>query len=60
MYQLVFTNRFKKDTKILLKRGFPMELLKQAIIALEKRVALISVTIHISYPATTQATGTHI
>ncbi len=36
MHQLVFTNRFKKDTKLLQKRGFAMELLKRAIISLEE------------------------
>jgi len=36
MYQLVFTNRFKKDTKLLQKRGFNMEILKQIILYLEK------------------------
>jgi mRNA interferase YafQ len=36
MFQLVFTNRFKRDVKILQKRGFNMELLKNAINNLEK------------------------
>ena len=36
MVQLVFTNRFKKDIKLLKKRGFDMELLKNAITTLEE------------------------
>lgn len=36
MFQLVYTNRFKKDVKLLQKRGFDMELLKIAISSLEK------------------------
>ena len=35
MFQLIFTNRFKKDVKLLLKRGINMEPLKNAISALE-------------------------
>jgi len=36
MYQLIITNRFKKDVKRLQKRGFDMKIIKQAIIDLEK------------------------
>ena len=36
MFQLVFTNRFKKDVKLLQKRGFNIDLLKNAINSLEK------------------------
>jgi len=36
MPQLVFTNRFQKDVKLLLKRGFNMELLKKVISLLEE------------------------
>ncbi len=36
MFSLVFTNRFKKDIKLLKKRGCNLELLKQAIIILEE------------------------
>jgi mRNA interferase YafQ len=35
MFHLVFTNRFNKDVKLIQKRGYTMELLKKAIIALE-------------------------
>lgn len=35
MYQLVFTGKFKKDVKLLQKRGYSMELLKNAILNLE-------------------------
>ncbi len=35
MFKLVYTNRFNKDVKLLQKRGFVMEYLKKAIIALE-------------------------
>jgi mRNA interferase YafQ len=35
MHQLIFTNRFKKDTKLMQRRGFSMEILKLAIITLE-------------------------
>ena len=31
MFQLVFTNRFRKDVKLLKKRGFAMDLLKNAL-----------------------------
>jgi mRNA interferase YafQ len=40
MFQLVFTNRFRKDVKLLQKRGFNMDLLKNAIIRLEESGAL--------------------
>lgn len=36
MFNLVITNRFKKDVKLLKKRGFEMSLLKNVIIDLEK------------------------
>ncbi|MBC8462617.1 MAG: type II toxin-antitoxin system YafQ family toxin [Deltaproteobacteria bacterium] len=36
MFQLVFTNRFRKDVKLVQKRGFEMDLLKNAINSLEK------------------------
>ena len=36
MFQLVFTNRFKKDIKLLQKRGYNMELFKKAILMLEE------------------------
>ena len=35
MLQLVFTNKFKKDVKLLQKRGYDMELIKKAILLLE-------------------------
>ena len=35
MFLLVYTNRFKKDVKLLRKRGFNMALLKTAISTLE-------------------------
>jgi len=35
MYKLVYTNKFKKDVKLLQKRGFDLELLKEAIKKLE-------------------------
>lgn len=35
MYQLFYTNKFKKDVKLLKKRGYDMGLLKNAIITLE-------------------------
>jgi mRNA interferase YafQ len=40
MYQLVYTNRFKKDVKVLLKRGFDMPVLKNSIMELEKKGTL--------------------
>jgi len=40
MHQLIFTNHFKKDTKLLQKRGFAMHNLKQAIISLEEKGCL--------------------
>jgi mRNA interferase YafQ len=36
MFQLVFTNRFRNDVKLLKKRGFDMDLLRNAIDNLEK------------------------
>ena len=36
MFQLVYTNRFKKDVKLLQKRGFNVDLLKIAIFTLEE------------------------
>ena len=36
MFKLVYTNRFKKDVKLLQKRGFDLELLKAAIKSLEQ------------------------
>lgn len=36
MFHLVYTNRFKKDVKLLKRRGLDMELLKEAIIQLEE------------------------
>ncbi len=35
MFKLVYTNRFNKDVQLLQKRGFVMEYLKKAIVALE-------------------------
>lgn len=35
MFKLVFTNRFKKDVKLLQRRGYEMELLKEAIFYIE-------------------------
>jgi len=35
MFQLVFTNKFNKDVKLLQKRGYNMELFKNAILLLE-------------------------
>ena len=36
MFKLVYTNRFKKDIKLLQKRGSNLELLKEAIRSLEQ------------------------
>ncbi len=36
MFQLVYTNRFKKDIKLLQKRGFDLNLLKIVISILEE------------------------
>jgi len=36
MYQLVFTNKFRKDVKLLQKRGYDMDLLKNSIRKLEE------------------------
>jgi mRNA interferase YafQ len=40
MFQLVFTKRFRKDVRLLQKRGYNMDLLKNAIIQLEESGAL--------------------
>ena len=36
MVQLVFTNKFKKDIKLLQKSGYNMTLIKEAILMLEE------------------------
>lgn len=36
MFKLIYTNRFTKDVKLLKKRGCKMELLRTAIMELEK------------------------
>lgn len=36
MYHIVITNKFKKDVKLLQKRGYDMELLKKLIVQFEK------------------------
>mgnify|MGYP000278480387 CR=1 FL=1 len=36
MFQLIYTNRFQKDVKNLLKRGYEMNVLKVSILELEK------------------------
>lgn len=35
MFKLIFTNKFKKDIKLLQRRGYEFELLKEAILSLE-------------------------
>ena len=40
MFQLVFTNKFKKDVKLLQKRGYDMTVLKNAILLLEENGTL--------------------
>lgn len=40
MFQLIYTDRFQKDVKILLKRGYEMDVLKVSILELEKNVTL--------------------
>ncbi len=45
MFQLVFTVRFRKDVKLLQKRGFDMDLLKNAIIRLESNPAPIALAL---------------
>lgn len=42
MFQLVYTNKFKKDVKHLHKRGYEMGLLKKAILILEETGSLPS------------------
>jgi mRNA interferase YafQ len=36
MFNLVYTNRFRKDVKVLQRRDFNMDLLKNAVILLEE------------------------
>ena len=36
MVQLVFTNKFKKDIKLLQKRGYKMTLIKEVILIFEE------------------------
>ena len=36
MYQLVFTNQFRKDIKRIQKRGYDMNLVKEVIVLLEQ------------------------
>ena len=40
MFKLVYTNRFKKDVKLLQKRGYDLNLLKKTILQLEKTATL--------------------
>ena len=40
MYNLFYTNRFKKDVKLLQKRGYDLNLLKETILLLEKTAML--------------------
>jgi len=40
MFNLVYTNRFKKDVKLLQKRGYDLNLLKETILQLEKTATL--------------------
>jgi mRNA interferase YafQ len=42
MFQIVFTNKFKKDIKLLQKRGYEMGLIKEAIEFLEEKGSLPS------------------
>ena len=35
IFKLIFTNRFKKDVKLLQRRGYDMNLMKDAICILE-------------------------
>ncbi len=35
MYQIIITNKFKRDVKLLQKRGYDMELIKKVIVQLE-------------------------
>ncbi len=37
MYQIIITNKFKKDVKVLHKREYDMELLKKVIVQLESK-----------------------
>lgn len=43
MVQLVYTNQFKKDIHLLQKRGYRMELIKEAILILEEKGMLPSI-----------------
>ena len=40
MYQLFFTNKFKKDVNLMQKRGHDMEFLKKAILLFEEEGTL--------------------
>ena len=42
MIQIVYTNKFKKDIHLLQKRGYHMELIKDAILILEEKGTLPS------------------
>ena len=43
MFQIFYTNKFKKDVKLLQKRGFDLELLKTVVSTLEKQSELPSI-----------------
>ena len=49
MFQLVFTNRFRKDVRILQKRGYNMGLLKNVIIQIETSGTLPVKTNRVNY-----------
>jgi mRNA interferase YafQ len=42
MFNIVFTGRFRKDIKLLQKRGYQMEFIKEVIIILEETGSLPS------------------
>lgn len=37
MYSIVYSGKFKKDVKLLQKRGYDLEILKKVILTLEKK-----------------------
>ena len=52
MYQIVITNKFKKDVKLLHRRGYDMELMKRVIIQFEEQGKLPKILNLINYPET--------
>ena len=57
MFQLVFTNRFRKDVNLLKKRGFDMDLLRNALTTSKNPENYLLKTDHINYQVIIRGIG---